>query len=234
MKRWTYGDNMAIHDDMSIVLDICSKYRVSRRSIYQCVSIVNRYVHSIDRGTVEDTLLLYITSMYMSIKLEEVEYPCLRVYLIGTKYKIDDIVSKELDILTSLDYSLYAPNIMSFFDIISIDVHLPSIAYSFAQYASHILSYVFNISVFTPSEVAGGLLYLCTKIYNRQSWSTLMHRRTSYSKHRVVEASLYIVRMLYSYWMHHRHTVLYRTIESQYSSDTYHCVSSYRVILHQV
>ena len=90
---------------------------MSRKALHAGICVADRYLSLVQPTAARDLLHSFVTSLYMAVKLEEVEFPSQRHFLAGTKVQIDSLIDIEQNILETLDYQMYSPSVMSFFDL---------------------------------------------------------------------------------------------------------------------
>lgn len=210
------------------VYDLAARHKVSRKALHAGVGIADRYLSLEPPASAGELLQIFVASLYMAIKLEEVEFPTQRHFLAGTRLRLDSLVDLEHRILETLDFQLYSPSAMAFFDLFAQSRGLPPEAYAFAQYVCEVVHYELALPRHKPSAIASGVLYLCSKAFLKRSWEPSLSRLTSYRKAEVLLVSEDLCRLLDSYWQAEVNSDC--CLERKFAREQYRGVSTLRLI----
>merc|ERR1712137_165185 len=96
------------------IINVLSAYNCKERTFFLTVNIIDRYLKSASKSyKSEDIHLIGVTAMYMAMKYEEI-YPISLNKVVGKicfdQLSHDDIRNKEIQIFSSLNYSITGPN----------------------------------------------------------------------------------------------------------------------------
>lgn len=216
-------------DCLDAAFAIAEKHKFTRRALYACVAISDRYLSQKSISSKADLQAVFVTCLYIGAKMEEVEFPCHKIYLTKTKVKLQVLVDLELDIMNSLGWQMNSVWPMTFFDIIAQGLELKQKAYSFAQYICETLFYEYKYLSLKPSLVAAAVLYLVLKAFNNQSWNRELQERSTYPKQEVVQTALFLAEVLEDFW---KNDVNLQTgLSQRFLDKAYSAVAEYRFLM---
>lgn len=218
------------HRQHSINLSISAsnKHRYSRKALYCCIDLADRYLTAHPAKSQSEMTAVYIVCLYVGAKMEEVEFPCHKIYLSGTGIKLDQFVELEIRLLDHFDWKMNTVSIMTFFDMLARSYKLCPLSLSFAQYVAEIMLYEYTYINLKKSHIAAGILYLMLKLFFGLSWSKDLQIDTRYSKKQVLEAVSLITSTLNQFWS--KDEKYQANLNSRFSTEAFSHISEFRLV----
>lgn len=233
------------------------KHNFSSRSIYFSVSVADKYLSTHRVKTAMEVEEIFMTTLYMGAKMEEVYFPCYAIFLEGTGLAAERMLSLETSILVSMDFRLagYGGGTVEIFDLLAAGMGLEPKAYAFAQYASEIILCTRDnhceIVGILPSLIAAALLYLVTRLFKCKEYRPKC-THSGYDGKVLASTARAIVSALQAYWnevdgrvggVKHRQTTLSEhwqssqsssllssVIQSKFEGEIYMHIGEYRIL----
>lgn len=202
------------------------KHKFSRKAIYAGISFSDKYLSQRGIYSYNELEEIFLVCLYAGAKMEEVEFPCHRIYLANCTMKMERLVELEIDLIQIMDWRMTTTNIMYFFDLLAQGYAISEKAYSFAQYVAEILLYEYGYFGYQDSLLASGLIYLVFKVFCGHTWPGHLGYKTGYSKQQVVGAANHIMSTIEKYWEEAESD---NCIEKRFASDAFHRISQFRI-----
>ena len=147
------------------LVDVHKLFDLDPETLFLTVDIVDKYLSN--KFIFKDRLqLLGITSLWTACKYLDGNGIDLKscVYVTDNTYSEVDIIKMELEILTSLNFSINAISISKFYDILAVNFCLTENIYYTGRYLLETFLLDKGINIFKKSLVACSAIYLAMKI----------------------------------------------------------------------
>lgn len=217
---------------INLAILLSNKHKYSRKSLYACIDFADRYLTHFPVHSQRELTTVYVVSLYVGAKMEEVEFPCHRVFLSGTGINLDQMVQLEIKLLDFFNWKMNTVSIMTFFDMLARSHKLCPRSLAFAQYVAEILLYEYTYIHFKNSQLAAGIFYLVLKLFFGTSWTKDLAADSQYSKRQVLDAVSQITSTVTRFWS--RDDKYQSAINTRFSSDIFSSISDYRLITKHV
>ena len=110
----------------------------------------------------EDLDIVIVTSLIIAAKKEELQLYSMKDYLnlLPDKYKVEDLIKTEYDILSGFNFNLLLPNLLDFFEIFIIKNKVNKVKQCQGLYLLNTVLLDINIVQIPPSIVAYAVIYM--------------------------------------------------------------------------
>jgi hypothetical protein len=132
------------------------------QTLFLTIQIFDKYLSEIlyketNKNIVEENLdIVIVTSLIIASKREEIKLYSMKDYLnlLPDKYSIKDLIKQESDILYKFNFNLLLPNMLNFFELLSIIYKLNNIQRNKGLYLLNIILLDCNLLRIPPSLIA--------------------------------------------------------------------------------
>ena len=146
------------------IIEVHQIFNFKEKSLYISVQLLDQYL-SKNKVTTEDLQLLAITCINIATKHEEVEFPILDNYITISyeKYTKQDVIQMETKVLSCIEFEIFKPNILEFFEIFSYLCSMSQIEIFQGNYLLNIILMDVNMLEFNYSLLAFCVCKIVTK-----------------------------------------------------------------------
>ena len=146
------------------VIEVHQIFNFKEKSLYMTVQLIDQFL-SKNKVTTNDLQLLAITCLNLATKHEEVEFPILENYITISydKYKKKDVVEMELRVITCVNFEIFIPNILDFFEIFAFLCNLSQIEIFQGNYILNVILLDVNMLQYNFSILAFCVCKIITK-----------------------------------------------------------------------
>lgn len=212
-----------IHEKMRVILfdwlvDVHLKWELSTETLYLTFNLIDRFLCL--RYTSRDFLqCVGVAALLIACKYEEVYFPDLKDFIEVTDYSFSkqQILEKELEILSLLEFNITVPSSLSFFEIYNIQLNLEGREKSCALFLIELAAFDYNMLKYKPSLIAAGCLMLI--VYRS---IVLKERLYNSCKHNTEQISSVCHDLIQMYQQVNHGS---KSISRKYSGSKYHKIS---------
>lgn len=168
------------------IIDVHRKFKLRPETLYVCQFIVDKYLSKVKTDS-KQLHLIGVTTLLIGTKYEEIYPPELKDFLqvSENKFTKKQVLEKEIEILTALDFNLTAPSAYRFLqrfrrlnDIMNNDE-----VFFYAQYILEISLLEASFLVFKPSVLAAAAIILASKQLKKSDpWTPEVEKQTCYKR----------------------------------------------------
>jgi len=173
------------------LVDVHLQFSLLHETLYMCVGIMDRYFQTkSDKLSTKDVQLVGITSLFIAAKYEEMYPPELGdfVYITDKAYTDKQILKMEIEIISTLNFSLSRPLPLNFLRRNSKAGMVDAETHTLAKYAMEVALVDYEMSHFHPSVAAASALALAISVHAGSAsrlrsdlWNANLRFYTSYT-----------------------------------------------------
>lgn len=185
---------------------IQARFSLDHEPLYMAVKLADLYLmHKCIAE--EDFILLYLTTMFIAAKFDE-RQTCLTMPLMlrqarakfGVRYSVQQIISLEVDLLTTLDFNLRFPLSYGFLRRFARCTRSDMRTINLARYILESSLMDFDMIEILESEIAAGSLLLAHEMLNHTgAWNATARYYTGYEKRQLFPLIIRLNKMLLKY-----------------------------------
>ena len=141
------------------LLEIHQIFHFQEKCLFTTIQIIDKYL-SKKKITIDQFQLLALTALNIASKLEEVEYPILDNFITISKNSLTkkEMINMENKVLSIIDYEIFSPTILDFYQIYAIICNLNPVEVSQGLYIMNIILIDINMLKYKTSILAFAVL----------------------------------------------------------------------------
>ena len=149
------------------LIDIHNKLNLNKKTLYQCVFIIDAYLSKIIIGR-KNLQLLGLAALLIAYKGNEIIYPRLQSFieLSDNAYTLQELKDMEIKVIQKLDCDILAPTADEFFSINSDFFEFTEIQKYFGEYFLDSSLVDNNLLKYKQSTIAVACCYIVIKFFN--------------------------------------------------------------------
>nr|CAB3228888.1 G2/mitotic-specific cyclin-B2-like [Phallusia mammillata] len=165
------------------LIQVHHRFNLLQETLYLTIAILDRFlqVHQVPRAKLQ---LAGVTAMLLASKYEEMYAPEVSdyVYITDKAFTQSQILSMEILILKTLDFSLGKPLPLHFLRRNSKAGQVDASQHTLAKYLMELSLVDYDMCHVAPSKLAAGSLCLSIKLLEDSEWSPTLEHYSRYSK----------------------------------------------------
>ena len=157
-------DHEFLNQTLAKVWALADKHNFSSKSLYSCVDFAERFLTIQGFSSKQEFEEFWFVCLYIAAKVEEVTFPCYKVYLERLGLNRQKLLTLEHHIISVLQWKLTPLYTLHFFDIFISGMGLRQAIYSLGQQLIELLAATNRRTLWVPSLQAAGISYLCLNL----------------------------------------------------------------------
>ena len=217
------------HKMRSILVDwlisVHKRFKLQAETLYLTVSLIDRYLAK-KSITKQQLQLVGVASVLISTKYEEIYPPETRdlVYITDRAYTKEQILNMEMDILSTLDFSITVASQLRFVERYSKVAALDPQSVSLARYLIELALIEQHMLKYSPSVQAVAAVYLSQKIQKKPDVRQLLYTHSGYNEADVKPCAKEMVILFHAAPRH-----VLTAVREKFSARDFHSVASMRI-----
>ena len=155
-------------ETLARVWAISDFHNFSSKSLYACLDFAERYLSQKGFQDYVEFQKFWFACLYVAAKIEEIIFPCYRIYLDKLPLNLAELLHFEQDIITVLEWRMTPLYSLQFFDLYSSGMNIPQHVYSFGQQILELLAATQARTKMTHSLQAASVLSMCLQLLQAQ------------------------------------------------------------------
>ena len=210
-------------------------FKFKENTLFLAIQIFDRYLSINDLNT-EKTELLLITSFLLASKYNEIDYVNMKetLQLSQNKFTKEQVIEMEFEILSKLDFEVYAPTMCEYFTLFASYLHLSEYKINHGFYILNIILVDFHMLEHPNFMLALAVVKLITKKMDKNLVNLIKkilkeHKIDKFLK--IIEDEEYEeiielcnkIKLLYDTFLETK----YKNIQEKFSETKYNSISNY-------
>lgn len=171
------------------LVEVHLKFKLYPETLYLTVNLIDRYLEKevVNRQHLQ---LVGVTSMLIASKYEEIYAPEVRdfVYITDRAYTKEEILKKEWEMLTKMEFNITAPSSYRFLErIYKLCPEADEKIFNLSRYLIELSLVEYRMLKHPPSMLASAALFLSMKILKKEhaKWTDKLHEVTRYTEQQI-------------------------------------------------
>lgn len=206
------------------LVDVHLKWKLSAETLYLTFNLIDRYL-ALKPTLREELQCVGVSALLIACKYEEIYFPEIVDFreITDNTFSKEQILKKELDILSKLEFDVTVPSALRFFEICNIYLKLEGRDKSCALYLLELAAFDYQMLKYKPSLIAASCLMLIVQSNKSLKEKLFMH--CNHTRDDISVAFKDLIKMF------QRIDHGSKSITRKYSSAKYHFISSFDILI---
>lgn len=217
-----------INEKMRVILfdwlvDVHLKWKLASETLYLTFNLIDRYL-VLKPTSREELQCVGVSALLIACKYEEIYFPEIIDFreITDNTFTKDQILKKELDILSKLKFDVTVPSALRFFEIYNIYLKLEGREKSSVLYLLELAAFDYHMLKYKPSLIAAGCLMLI--VHNNKF---LKEKLFMFCNHKMEDISEACKDLIIMYQKPDHGS---KSVSRKFSVAKYNCISNYDIL----